>query len=61
LEHSEKIKYDLGIENHNGLFLNEFESSFKKVTSTLAAWQRGLNGLDRWVYGLPRRHVPDSI
>ena len=37
LEHSEKIKYDLGIENHNGLSLNEFESSIRKVTSTLAA------------------------
>ena len=33
LEHSEKIKYDLGIENQNGLFFNEFDSSFKKVTS----------------------------
>lgn len=37
LEQSEKIKYDLGIENHNDLFLNEFKSSFKKVTSALTA------------------------
>ena len=37
LEHSEKIKSDLGIENHNGPFLNGFDSSLKKVTSTLAA------------------------